>query len=193
MHSRRYKLLQPGYTVVDCGAAPGSWSQVAVRCTNADGSLAKQNPLKSHPIGHVVAMDLLPIYPIEGATILPQCDIRTEEAVTRMKHELNGNLADLVMSDMAPNATGIKDMDHDNIIELVYNAFKFALMVSKVDAAFVAKILDGDKSSKLDSDLSKFYKLVVHRKPKASRDESAEKFVVALGFKGLKNNPSESS
>ncbi|XP_012266172.1 rRNA methyltransferase 2, mitochondrial isoform X2 [Athalia rosae] len=178
--NQKHLILSPGMTVVDCGAAPGSWSQVAVHLTNANGMKAES------PKGKVFAIDRSQIYPIDGAIVLGNSDFTTKETQDKLRERLAGELVDVVLSDMAPNATGVRNMDHDNIVALAYAALQFALEVSKLDASFVAKIWDGRESKEIENDLKRFYKNVKISRPAATRTESSEKFLVAKGFKGLK-------
>ncbi|XP_076632131.1 mitochondrial rRNA methyltransferase 2 [Colletes latitarsis] len=174
----RFNIFKPGQTVIDCGAAPGSWTQVAVKMTNADG---KHNGA----IGNVIGIDRLPIYPIEGATLLSRTDFTDAASQDKVMELLKDNKADVVLSDMAPNASGIRDLDHDNIVKLVYAALMFALKTMRVDGTFVCKLWDGGKSQQLEKDLLRFYKSVKNVRPQATRDESTEKFFLARGFKGV--------
>lgn len=183
---KRNGILSPGMIVVDCGAAPGSWSQVAVNLTNANGQEVNK------PVGKVVAIDKSQIYPIDGAIVIGNMDFTTSEAQEKLKEHLAGELVDVVMSDMAPNATGVKSMDHENIVALAYAAFRFALVVSKPEATFIAKLWDGGEAKTVENDLRKFYKSVKIARPAATRTESSEKFVLARGFKGLKNKDDSS-
>ncbi|XP_046751177.1 rRNA methyltransferase 2, mitochondrial [Diprion similis] len=176
----RCGILSPGMTVVDCGASPGSWTQVAVHLTNAKG---KQD---GKPVGKVVAIDKLPIYPIDGAFVIGNMDFTTPQAQDKIREHLAGSSVDLVMSDMAPNATGVKEMDHQNIVALAYVALKFALVVSKPEASFIVKLWDGGAAKNVEDDIRKFYKTVKVLRPDATRTESSEKFLLAKGFKGLK-------
>ena len=168
--------------VVDCGAAPGSWTQVAVKLTNANGSQHNK------PKGSVFAIDKQLFHQVEGATILGNNDFTSLETHAKLRDLLNGRLVDLVMSDMAPNASGVKDIDHEIIITLCYSALKFALQFSKPGSTFVTKVWDGAKSSELEKDLLKFYKMVKIVRPKATRDDSTEKYFLAREFKGLKSS-----
>ncbi|XP_020292071.1 rRNA methyltransferase 2, mitochondrial [Pseudomyrmex gracilis] len=177
----RFKIFSPGLTVMDCGAAPGSWTQVAVNLTNANGK-------KNGPVGKVYAIDKLPFYPVEGATVLGNMDFTHASTQQTLWKLLNGNKVDLVLSDMAPNATGIRDIDHDNIMLLAYNAMKFALQNSKLHGTFVVKVWDGGKTNQFEENLSRFYESVKVVRPDATRDESTEQFFLARKFKGLKKN-----
>ena len=178
--NERFKFLKPGQIVIDCGAAPGSWSQVAVKMTNADGK-------REEAVGTVLAVDKQPLYHIPGATVLGKMDFTSAKSQAELLKFLNGEKADVVLSDMAPSATGVRDLDHDNIIILAYAAVKFALQVMKVDGTFVCKLWDGGKSQRVEQDLARFFKSVRCVRPQATRDESTEKFILARGFKGVKS------
>ncbi|KAL6262233.1 hypothetical protein P5V15_007328 [Pogonomyrmex californicus] len=179
--NERFKIFRPGLTVIDCGAAPGSWTQVATNLTNAHGK-------KEGPIGKVYAVDKLPFYPVEGATILGNMDFTTAETQKALKELLKGSTADVVLSDMAPNASGVRKMDHDNIMLLAYAALRFALQITKVQGTLIVKIWDGGKAPQFEQDLLKFYDSVKVVRPDATRDESTENFLLARGFKGLKTS-----
>ncbi|KAJ8678588.1 hypothetical protein QAD02_014375 [Eretmocerus hayati] len=176
----KFGILHPGMHVVDCGAAPGSWTQVATRLTNANGRILDE------PHGKVIAIDKLPIHPVEGASILGNLDFTTERAQDTLFKCLDGSFVDLVMSDMAPNATGVKDMDHENIIKLAYAVLKFALTVTCHEGSLIIKLWDGSKAPQLEADIAKYFKSVKIVRPQATRDESSEKFILARNFKGLK-------
>ena len=180
---KKHRIFTPGLHVVDCGAAPGSWTQVATKLTNADGKMFDQE------VGKVIAVDKLPIHHIEGATIYGNMDFTTEECQKIIKDSLEGKYIELVMSDMAPNATGVKNMDHENIIKLAYSALKFALEITTYEGAFLTKIWDGNMAPQLEKDIARFYRIVKIVKPNATRDESSEKFILARGFKGIRTVP----
>ncbi|KOC62341.1 Putative ribosomal RNA methyltransferase CG11447 [Habropoda laboriosa] len=184
--NERFKILHPGHIVIDCGAAPGSWTQVAIKTTNATAKT-------DDAVGTVFAIDKQSIYPIEGATLLGGMDFTTVETQSKLLKLLKGNKVNVVLSDMAPNASGVKDIDHENIIQLIYSAFKFALQVSQVDGTFLCKVWDGGKCQQLEKDLSRFYKTVKNVRPQATRDESTEKFLLARGFKGIKSTSSSTT
>ncbi|CAG9137329.1 hypothetical protein JYU34_012350 [Plutella xylostella] len=177
--NEKTKLLQPGQTVVDLGAAPGSWTQVAVAETNAAGA----DPAR--PRGAVLAVDKLQIFPIEGASIMSNIDLSTAEAADRVAAALGGRGVDVVLSDMAPSATGVRELDKDRIIGLCYMALRFAALVSKVNGSFLFKVWDGKEVPMLQMDLERFYERTKVLKPQASRSESSEKFILARGFKGI--------
>lgn len=177
--NEKTNLLKPGLTVVDLGACPGSWTQVAVQKTNSDGA----DPSK--PVGKVVSIDKLQIFPIQGATIMSNLDFTTTEAHDKVVGVIGPGNVDVVLSDMAPSATGIKELDKDRIIGLCYNAIRFAALVSKIDGSLLFKVWDGKEVSILEMDLERFYKNIKIMKPLASRSESSEKFILARGFRGI--------
>ena len=172
----KYGFLVPGARVVDLGCAPGGWCQIAVERVNALG----QNPKK--PVGTVLGVDLQAIEPISGAQI-HQLDFLSEEADALVKGWLGGN-ADVVMSDMAAASSGHKGTDHLRIIALVEAALDFAFDVLDEGGTFVAKVLAGGAELDMLNELKKNFKKVANVKPNASRADSSEKFVVAMGFRG---------
>lgn len=161
----RLGLLKKGMVVLDLGAAPGGWSQVAA----AKGC-------------RVVAIDLLQMDEIPGVDFI-QLDFMDDEAPEKLKTMLGG-LADIVLSDMAPNTTGHKSTDHIRIMAVVEAAAYFAKEVLKPGGAFVAKVFQGGTENALLAEMKKDFKTVKHIKPPASRKESAEQYVVATGFRG---------
>jgi len=163
----KFHLLKPGGRVVDLGAAPGGWTQVALK--------------KVGERGHVVAFDILPMDPIPGAVIL-QGDFQEEDAPARVEEALDGR-ADLVMSDMAPNTTGHAATDHLRIMALAELALDFALHVLRPGGAFVAKVFQGGSEKQFLGVLKRHFATVRHAKPPASRKDSAELYVVATGFR----------
>lgn len=164
----RFHLLRKGQRVVDLGAAPGGWTQAAVKAVG--------------PGGHVVGLDLLPIDPIPGADLI-QLDFLDDSAPEQLLARLGGK-ADLVLSDMAANTTGHKKTDHLRIIGLVEAAAAFAVEVLAPGGAFVAKVFQGGTESALLAELKRDFAAVRHVKPAASRAESAELYLVATGFRG---------
>ncbi|CAG5050109.1 unnamed protein product [Parnassius apollo] len=177
--NEKTNILTPGLTVVDLGASPGSWTQVAVQKTNSDGAD------KSKPKGTVLSIDKLQIFPISGATIMSNMDFSTIEAHDKVVAALNGKKVDLVLSDMAPSATGIRELDKDRIIGLCYMAIRFAALVTKINGNLLFKVWDGKEVPILEMDLERFYKTIKVMKPNASRSDSSEKFILARGFKGI--------
>ena len=171
----RFALLKPGKRVVDLGAAPGGWTQVAVARVNAGGD-------KPGPRGHVLGVDLTAIEPISGATLM-QLDFMSGDADQTVAKALGG-LVDIVLSDMASPATGHPQTDHIRIIALCDAAAEFARMVLAPGGAFLAKVLRGGTERNLLDQLKRDYAQVRHAKPPASRADSAEIYVVATGFRG---------
>jgi len=172
----RYGFLKPGARVVDLGCAPGGWCQVAVPRVNALGD----NPKK--PQGRVIGVDLQEVEAIPGAE-LHQLDFLSDEADALVKGWLGGR-ADVVMSDMAAAASGHKGTDHLRIIALIEAALAFAFDVLEDDGTFVAKVLAGGAENEMNATLKKNFKKVANVKPPASRSDSSEKFVVAMGYRG---------
>ena len=166
----RAKLLKPGAKVVDLGAAPGGWSQVAAKRVRAGNG------------GRVVAIDLLAMDPLPGVDFL-QLDFLDPDAPERLKALLGGP-ADVVLTDMAANATGHRATDHLKIMGLAEAAAEFAREVLKPGGAFLAKVLQGGTEVELLASLKRDFASVKHVKPAASRSDSAELYVLATGFRG---------
>ena len=164
----KFHILKPGQKIVDLGAAPGGWSQIAAR--------------KVGPKGRIVGIDLLPIDPMPGVEFI-QLDFLDESAPGKLM-EMLGGPADLVMSDMAANTTGHKKTDHLRIIGLAEAAIYFAREVLAPGGAFVAKVFQGGTENQLLNDLKRDFAVVRHVKPAASRADSAELYVLATGFRG---------
>jgi 23S rRNA (uridine2552-2'-O)-methyltransferase len=162
----KFHLLRRGQRVVDLGAAPGGWSQVAVQAGAAK----------------VVGVDLLPVDPIAGAELI-QGDFNDPDMPARLEQMLGGK-ADLVMSDMAPNTTGHAATDHLRIIALAELALDFASQVLAPGGAFVAKVFQGGSEKQMLAPMKRIFATVRHAKPPASRKESSELYVVATGFRG---------
>lgn len=172
----KYGFLKPGVRVVDLGCAPGGWCQVAARRVNALGDK------KNKPKGSVLGVDLQDVEPVAGAEIY-QLDFLEEEADLKVKDWLGGT-ADVVMSDMAAASSGHKQTDHLRIISLCEAAAYFAFDVLEEGGAFVAKVLAGGAEGELQKLLKQRFTKVANVKPPASRADSSEKFVVALGYRG---------
>ena len=164
------KLLKPGAKVVDLGAAPGGWSQVAAKRVRAGSG------------GRVVAIDLLAMDPLPGVDFL-QLDFLDPDVPERLK-ALLGSPADVVLTDMAANATGHRATDHLKIMGLAEAAAEFAREVLKPGGAFLAKVLQGGTEVELLASLKRDFASVKHVKPAASRSDSAELYVLATGFRG---------
>jgi 23S rRNA (uridine2552-2'-O)-methyltransferase len=168
---QKYHLLKPGQRVVDLGAAPGGWSQIAARVV---GSLDGR--------GRVVGIDLLPIESMPGVEFL-ELDFLSDEAPGRLIENLGGP-ADVVLSDMAANTTGHKKTDHLRIMGLAEAAAAFAREVLRPGGSFLAKVFQGGTENTLLADLKRDFASVRHVKPAASRQDSAELYVLATGFRG---------
>lgn len=164
----KFHFLGNGKRIVDLGCAPGGWTQVAAQ--------------KNKGNGEIIGMDLLPTEPIEGAILLQQ-DFTESSAADKIKSLLHGK-ADVVMSDMAANTTGVQNIDHLRTIGLVEIAYEFAKEVLCEGGIFIAKVFQGGTEGNLLNDMKKHFTKVVHYKPDASRQDSVEMYVVALGFKG---------
>jgi 23S rRNA (uridine2552-2'-O)-methyltransferase len=167
----KHKLLNPGERIIDLGAAPGGWSQVAA---------ARVGPREGR--GRVIAIDLLEMDPIEGVEFR-QMDFHDPEASGQLREWLGG-LADGVLSDMAANATGHRKTDQLRIIGLVELAADFASEVLAPGGFFLAKVLQGGAEGELLARLKREFASVRHVKPKASRADSAELYLLATGFRG---------
>lgn len=159
----RDKIFRPGMTVVDLGAAPGGWSQVACQLVGK---------------GNVIAIDLLSIDPIDGVDIVIG-DFREVEVQQETINKLDGRKVDLVISDMAPNFSGIRDIDLPRAVYLVEIAFEFAQEVLVPGGSLIVKIFQGEGFAECLQMLKGAFKTVVVRKPKASRSESREVYVIA--------------
>lgn len=169
----KYRLLKKGARVVDLGAAPGGWTMVALE--------------KVGRTGKVVGIDITPIDPISGAVIL-EGDMHDADTPERLIRALGGP-ADVVLSDMAASASGHTATDHLRIIGLAEAALDFAEDVLAPGGAFVAKVLQGGTEHGLLSRLKRAFRQVAHAKPPASRKESAEMYVVAIGYRGTPEFP----
>lgn len=176
---QKYNIIKPGHTVIDCGASPGSWSQIAVQQSNASGS----QPGK--PRGMVIGVDLLQIYPIEHATMLGNTDFMKQESQDKIRALLGERRVDCVLSDMAPNATGVRSLDQENIITLCYSVLRFAILMSSPNASLLVKVWDNGEVPLLEKNMQKYYQQVKRIKPRASRSDSAENFILARGFTGV--------
>lgn len=169
--NEKYKLFKPGQRVVDLGAAPGGWSQIAAKeVGSADGR------------GKVVGIDLLPIEPMTGVDFI-QMDFLADEA-PELLVEMLGGPANVVMSDMAANTTGHKKTDHLRIVGLAETAAYFARQILAPGGVFIAKVFQGGTEGELLNDLKRDFSVVRHVKPAASRPDSAELYVLATGFRG---------
>lgn len=171
----RFHVLKNGQGVVDLGAAPGSWSQ---------------HVRKKFPSSRVIAMDLLPMTPIDGVEFY-RGDFTGEEALNWLDSQLRNHACDVVLSDMAPNTTGHRRTDHLRQTTLLEYAFDFARRSLRPGGAFVAKSFTGGTTAALLAEIKKSFREVHHAKPAASRKDSVEMFVVALGFIGTRDEGSD--
>ncbi len=167
----KFRLLKPGATVVDLGAAPGGWSQIAARRVGAAAGKGK-----------VIAIDLLDMPEIVGVTFA-QLDFLDASAPDQLR-ELVGGGADVVLSDMAANTTGHRKTDQLRIIGLVETAAAFAAEVLNPGGAFLAKVFQSGADADLLAQLKRDFAAVRHVKPAASRQDSSERYVLATGFRG---------
>src|SRR5215471_3536857 len=167
----RFQLLRPGRRVVDLGCAPGGWTQVAVARVGSDAGR-----------GRVVGVDLAETAPIPGAVIL-HADIH-DPAISATINAALGDVADVVLSDMAPTTIGHAATDHLRIVALAEAAFSIAAEILKPGGSFVAKVFQGGAEGELLAQLRRSFAELRHAKPPASRPESAETYVIAQGFRG---------
>ncbi len=162
----RFKLIRKGALVVDLGCAPGGWVQIA----------------QQRGAGKIVGIDLLPVEPLPPAELI-QMDF-TDPAAPEKLIELLGGRPDVVLSDMAPNTVGHRETDHLRIVALIEMAAEFAIEVLKPGGSFVAKAFQGGETGDVIARLKQHFAKVQNVKPKASRQDSSEVFLVATGFKG---------
>ena len=172
--NEKFSIFKCGDTVVDLGSAPGSWAQVAVDKTNADQKII------SKKAGRVLGVDLKPVSPIKGAEFYV-CDFLDVDFSLRISSLLSMP-ADVIMSDMAANSTGHKKSDHLRIMALCEAAAYFSFDYLKPGGNFIAKVLTGGAEMSLQKTLKSKFKKVINFKPKSSRSDSSEKYVVALDF-----------
>jgi 23S rRNA (uridine2552-2'-O)-methyltransferase len=169
-------LIKPGHVVVDLGCAPGAWSQYLRRRMSPDG--AASGTLN----GTIIGLDILHMEPIEDVTFL-QGDFREAEVLEQLETALNGRIVDVVVSDMAPNLSGIESSDAMRIVHLVELAVEFAQKHVKDDGALVVKLFHGSGYSQLTQLFKDTFKVVKPFKPKSSRDKSSETFLIGMGLK----------
>ena len=182
----RFHMLKRGARVVDLGAAPGGWTQIAAQRIGTEEGPGKEGPGKGGPgkggRGKLVAADILAMEPVAGATVL-KLDFLDPTAPATIMTVLGGE-ADLVLSDMAASSTGHAQTDHVRIVALAELAYDFARHVLAPGGGFVAKVFQGGAEGELLALLKRDFTTVRHAKPPASRAESAEVYVVAQGFRG---------
>jgi 23S rRNA (uridine2552-2'-O)-methyltransferase len=165
--NRSYNILKKGDKVVDLGCAPGGWLQVAVKEVRSSGK--------------VIGIDLKPVTPVDGAVIL-QGSIEDSNMLSKIS-EILGCKADVVLSDLAPNVSGVWDIDHARQISLSTIALRFAQHVLRIGGSSVFKVFEGDMLEEFRSELRRSFGKVFLNKPSASRQESSELYIVCLNFK----------
>lgn len=165
------KLLKPGMVVVDLGAAPGGWSQVAVKLVGKKGK--------------VIALDILPMDAVEGVEFI-EGDFRETEVLEALKARLQGTPVDLILSDMAPNMSGMTGVDQPRMMYLAELTLELVQLVLKPSGNLLIKMFQGEGFDQFLLNLRKEFKEITVRKPEASRSRSAEVYLLAKGYKGLK-------
>ena len=170
------KLIKPGDVVVDLGSTPGAWSQYVRRKLAPDGAASGELD------GSIIALDILPMDPIEGVEFILG-DFREPIVGSQLTEVLKGRVVDVVVSDMAPNLSGIESADAARISHLVELALEFAQTHMKKEGALVVKVFHGSGYSQLVKLFKNTFEVVKPMKPKASRSNSAENFIVGIGLK----------
>ena len=170
-------LIRPGDLVVDLGSSPGAWSQYVRR------KLSPQGAAVGALDGAIIALDLLPMASIEGVVFI-QGDFREQEVLQKLEHEMSGRQADVVVSDMAPNLSGIPSVDAARVADLIELAVSFAQAHMKPEGALVVKLFHGSGYDQLVHLFRAHFRIVKPLKPKASRDKSSETFLIGMGLKG---------
>jgi 23S rRNA (uridine2552-2'-O)-methyltransferase len=181
-------LIKPGQVVVDLGAAPGAWSQY-LRRRFAPRAVGTGGAAVGALDGTIIALDLLPLEPIEGVQFI-QGDLREDPVMAELEAALGGRQVDVVVSDMAPNLSGIEGADAARMAHLVELAIDFATRHLRPQGALVAKVFHGSGYSQLVELFKKTFRVVKPIKPKASRDRSSETFIVGIGLKQQRQIPS---
>lgn len=174
-------LIKPGQLVVDLGAVPGAWSQY-LRRKFAPKEAGTGGAAVGALNGTIIALDVLPFEPIEGVKFI-QGDFREDEVLQQLEAEVAGRAVDVVVSDMAPNLSGIESSDAARVGHLVELALQFSQSHLKPEGALVAKVFHGSGYSQLVEMFKKQFRVVKPIKPKASRDRSSETFLVGIGLK----------
>ena len=169
-------LIRPGHRVVDLGSAPGAWSQYVRR------RLSPQGAAVGELNGTIISIDLLPMDPIEGVQFL-QGDFREEAVLAQLEALVGGQKLDVVVSDMAPNLSGVESVDAARISHLIELAVDFTVQHVKPEGALVVKVFHGSGYSQLVQLFKDTFRVVKPIKPKASRDRSSETFLVGIGLK----------
>lgn len=172
----QFGLIKPGHVVVDLGSSPGAWSQYVRRRLSPGGAAMGQLD------GTIISLDILPMEPIEGVAFL-QGDFRDEEVLARLQQAVQGRPVDVVVSDMAPNLSGVESVDAVRIAHLIELAVDFAVHHLRPDGALVVKLFHGSGYTQLVQLFKDTFRVVKPVKPKASRDKSSETFLVGIGLK----------
>lgn len=167
----KFKIFKKGFKVLDLGSAPGGWSQVISEKVGKD---------------NILAVDILNMQPLNGVKFIQQ-DFLAPDAERRILNEMSGEKYDVVMSDMAANTTGNRDIDHLRTSALVEEAFNFSLKVLKYGGTFIAKVFQGGTEPTLFNQMKQKFNTVKHFKPDSSRKESVEMYVIAQGYKLQEN------
>ena len=167
---KKDRLIKSGMVVVDLGAAPGGWSQLAAEWVK--------------PKGQVIALDILPMDELTGVEIITG-DFTTDEIYQQLLTQLKGQAVDIVLSDMAPNMSGVPAVDKPKAIYLVEIALDFALQVLKPGGSFLTKVFQGEGSEEFIKQMRKAFEKVIIRKPDASRDRSSEVYILGRGRRPL--------
>ncbi|KAM9346523.1 rRNA methyltransferase 2, mitochondrial [Symphorus nematophorus] len=173
----KFGILKPGDSVVDCGAAPGAWSQVAVQRVNAAGT----DP--NLPSGTVVGVDLLHVPPLDGAHFLSSHDVTDHATHARLTELLPHSRAHVILSDMAPNASGFREMDHEKLVAMCLSLIELADQILVPGGALLCKYWDGILARRLQEELSTVFGSVRTLKPNASRKDSAERYFLARMYR----------
>jgi len=169
-------LIRPGHRVVDLGSAPGAWSQYVRR------KLSPQGAAVGELNGTIISIDLLPMEPIEGVQFL-QGDFRESDVLAQLEVLVGGQKLDVVVSDMAPNLSGVESVDAARISHLIELAVEFAVQHLKPEGALVVKVFHGSGYTQLVQLFKDTFRVVKPIKPKASRDRSSETFLIGIGLK----------
>ena len=175
----QFGLIRPGHTVVDLGCSPGAWSQYVRR------RLAPEGAAVGTLNGVIIGLDILPMEAIEGVTYI-QGDFREAEVLAQLEAAVQGRPVDVVVSDMAPNLSGIESADAARIAHLVELAVEFAQAHLRQEGALVVKLFHGSGYAQLVQLFKDTFKVVKPLKPKASRDKSSETFLVGIGLKAAR-------
>ena len=165
---QRDRILKPGMTVLDLGAAPGGWSEYAAKVLGGKG--------------RIIALDVLPMDPIPGVEFI-QADFSTDEAIAALRQRLEGGKADLVLSDIAPNMSGVADVDQARVMYLAELALEFAHEVLRPGGSFLVKVFQGQGFQEYMRMLRADFEKVASRKPSASRNRSAELYLLARNYR----------